>query len=194
MQKKSPYIFYFIDRYNIEELTNLEKNIDLIFRNYNKSLKIDEIKSIQKFCKTNKKKFYLSNNIKLALKLGLNGVYIPAFNKSLNFASKYSLPSNFEIIGSAHNLKQIKIKKLQRCSKIFLSPIFKSKKNQKSLSTLKFNFMTMSQNIDFIALGGINENNYKRLKLTRVIGFAGISWIKKNGLKKFRPFLKLNDN
>ena len=61
MQKKSPYIFYFIDRYNIEELTNLEKNIDLIFRNYNKRIRIDEIKSIQKFCKTNKKKFY--NNL-----------------------------------------------------------------------------------------------------------------------------------
>ena len=93
MQKKDPYVFYFIDRYNMEELTNLEKNIDLIFRNYSKSLKIDEIKSIQRFCKTNKRNFYLSNNIRLALKLGLNGVYIPSFNKSLNFASKYSLPS-----------------------------------------------------------------------------------------------------
>ena len=189
MQKKSPYIFYFIDRYNIEELTNLEKNIDLIFRNYSKNLKVNEIKSIQKFCKANKRNFYLSNNIRLALKLGLNGVYIPSFNKSLNFASKYSLPSGFEIIGSAHNLNQIRIKKLQKCSKIFLSPIFKSKKNQKFLSTLRFNFMTMSKNIDFIALGGINENNYKKLKLTRVVGFAGISWIKKNGLRKLRPFL-----
>ena len=189
MQKKSPYVFYFIDRYNIKELTNLEKNIDLIFRNYSKSLKIDEIKSIQRFCKTNKRNFYLSNNIRLALKLRLNGVYIPSFNRSLNFASKYSLPNNFEIIGSAHNLKQIRLKELQKCSKIFLSPIFKSKKNQKFLSTLRFNFMTMSKNTNFIALGGINENNYKRLKLTRVIGFAGISWIKKNGLKKFRPFL-----
>ena len=88
MQKKSPYIFYFIDRYNIEELTNLEKNIDLIFRNYDKSLKIDEIKSIQKFCKINKRNFYLSNNVRLALKLGLNGVYIPSFNKNINFVTK----------------------------------------------------------------------------------------------------------
>ena len=189
MQRKNPYIFYFIDKYNIDELTNLEKNIDLIFRNYNKSLNIDEIKSIKKFCKNNNRNIYLSNNIRLALKLGLNGVYIPSFNKSLNFASRYSLPNSFEIIGSAHNLNQIRIKKLQRCSKIFLSPIFKSKKNQKFLSTLKFNFMTMSKNIDFIALGGINENNYKKLKLTKVVGFAGISWIKKNGLRKLRPFL-----
>ena len=188
MQKKNPYIFYFIDKYNIEELTNLEKNIDLIFRNYNKSPKIDEIKSIQKFCKITRRNFYLSNNIKLAMKYGLNGVYIPSFNKSLNFASKYSLPNNFEVIGSAHNQHEIKIKELQKCSKIFLSPIFKSKKNQKFLSTIKFNLMTMFKDVDFIALGGINESNYKKLKLTKVVGFAGISWIKKNGLSKLRPF------
>ena len=99
MQKKNPYIFYFIDKYNIDELTKLEKNIDLIFRNYSKRLKIDEIKSIQRFCKINKRNLYLSNNIKLALRLGLSGVYIPSFNNSLNFASKHSLPNKFEIIG-----------------------------------------------------------------------------------------------
>ena len=49
--------------------------------------------------------------------------------------------------------------------------------------------ITMSENIDFIALGGINEKNYRKLKLTKVVGFAGISWIKKNGLRKPRPFL-----
>ena len=49
--------------------------------------------------------------------------------------------------------------------------------------------MTRFENADFIALGGINENNYKKLKLIKVVGFAGISWIKKNGLRKLRPFL-----
>ena len=191
MQKKNPYIFYFIDKYNIDELTNLEKNIDLIFRNYNKKLEIDEIKSIQKFCKINKRNLYLSNNIKLALRLGLSGVYIPSFNNNLNFASKHSLPNKFEIIGSAHNVNEIKVKKLQKCSKIFLSPIFKSKKNQKFLSTIKFNLTTMTEDVDFIALGGINKNNYKKLRLTKVVGFAGISWIKKNGLRELRPFLKI---
>ena len=191
MQRKNPYIFYFIDKYNIDELTNLEKNIDLIYRNYKKKLKIDEIKSIHKFCKTNKRNLYLSNDVKLALKLGLSGVYIPSFNNNLNFASKHSLPDKFEIIGSAHNVNEIRVKKLQKCSKIFLSPIFKSKKNQKFLSTIKFNLTTMSEDIDFIALGGINKNNYKKLRLTKVVGFAGISWIKKNGLRELRPFLKI---
>ena len=191
MQKKNPYIFYFIDKYNIDELTNLEKNIDLIFRNYNKELKIDEIKSIHKFCKIDKRNLYLSNDIKLALKLGLSGVYIPSFNNSLNFASKYSLPDKFEIIGSAHNISEIRIKKLQKCSKIFLSPIFKSKKNQKFLSTVKFNLIALSEDINFIALGGIDKNNYKKLRITKFVGFAAISLIKKNGLRELRPFLKI---
>ena len=97
MQKKNPYVYYFIDEYNIEELTNLDKNINLIYRNY-KNLDKDVIKSIKKCSKTNKRNFYLSNNIKLALKLGLKGVYIPSFNKNINFASKYAFPNNFEII------------------------------------------------------------------------------------------------
>jgi len=191
MQKKNPYIYYFIKQYNIDELTNLQKNINLIFRNYNKNLDINAIKSIQKFCKINKRNFYLSNNVKLALKLGVKGVYIPSFNKNINFATKYSLPNKFEIIGSAHNINEIRTKKLQGCSKIFLSPIFQTKKYDKFLSITKFNLMILSQNSKFIALGGINKNNYKKLKLTKVIGFAGISWIKKNGLRNIRPFFKI---
>ena len=190
MQKKIPFVYYFIDEYNIEELTNLDKNINLIYRNY-KNLDKDVIESINKFSKINKRNFYLSNNIKLALKLGLKGVYIPSFNKNINFASKYVLPNNFEIIGSAHNISEIRVKKLQGCSKIFLSPIFETAKYKNFLSIIKFNLITLTQNLDFIALGGINTNNYKKLKLTKTVGFASISWIKKNGLMKIRPFLKI---
>ena len=188
MQKNFPYIYYFIDRYNIDELTNLGKNINLIFRDYTINNKIDIIRSVQKFCKKNKRNLYLSNNIKLALKLGLKGVYIPSFNKKINYVFKHSLPSKFEIIGSAHNLNEINIKKLQGCSKIFLSPIFKTSKSKGFLSIYKFNLLTLSQKTKFIALGGINKSNYKKLKLTNIVEFAGISWIKKNGLRKLRPF------
>ena len=188
MQKKNPYIYYFIDKYNIDELTKLEKNIHLILRNYNENLELETIKSIKEFCKKNKRNLYISNNIKVALKLGLNGVYIPSFNKKINFVSKYSLPKKFEILGSAHNLKEINIKKLQGCSKIFLSPLFKTTKSKSFLSILRFNLITLKQNSNFVALGGINENNYKKLKMINIVGFAGINWIKKNGLRKLRPF------
>ena len=54
-------------------------------------------------------KFYLANNVKLALKLKLDGAYIPSFNKDIKHLS-YSFPKKFIIIGSAHNNKEIKIK------------------------------------------------------------------------------------
>ena len=48
--------------------------------------------------------------------------------------------------------------------------------------------MTLNKKAYFIALGGINERNYQMIKLLRTNGFASISWAKKNGLRKPRPF------
>ena len=48
--------------------------------------------------------------------------------------------------------------------------------------------MTLNKKAYFIALGGINEKNNKRMKLLRTNGFASIGWAKKNGLRKLRPF------
>jgi len=41
-----------------------------------------------------------------------------------------------------------------------------------------------------VALGGINDDNYKKIYLTKSSGIAGIRWLKKNGPRKIlRPFL-----
>jgi thiamine-phosphate pyrophosphorylase len=48
--------------------------------------------------------------------------------------------------------------------------------------------MTLNNKTKFVALGGVNEKNYKMIKLLRSNGFASISWAKKNGLRKLRPF------
>ena len=97
-----------------------DKKTTIIYRNYT-SKKIDE-KLILKFknlCKKNGNKFVLSNNIKLAMKLNLDGVYIPAFNKNTNHLS-YSFKKRFSILGSAHNYKEIRIKEKQHVQEIFL--------------------------------------------------------------------------
>ena len=48
--------------------------------------------------------------------------------------------------------------------------------------------MTLNKKAYSIALGGINRKNYKMIKILRSNGFASISWAKKNGLSKLRPF------
>ena len=73
-------------------------------------------------CKKQKKKFFISNNVKLAINLNLDGVYLPSFNKKINI-NIMSRRKKFLIIGSAHSIKEIKIKEKQGAKMIFLSPI-----------------------------------------------------------------------
>jgi len=189
MQKKIIKIYSFVNEFNLSDLSRISKNINLIYRNYDKKNYLDDILKLKKYCKYSKNKFYLANNIRLSIKLGLNGVYIPSFNKQINYVQNYSLPKNFKIIGSAHSLFEINLKLKQKCSEIFLSPVFKVNKSKKFLGVSKFNLINLNTKADYIALGGINENNYKMIKLLRSHGFASISWAKKNGLSKLRPFL-----
>ena len=145
----------------------------MIFRNYDK--KIDEklILTIKNYCKKKRNKFLISNNIKLAIKLNLDGAYIPSFNKDKKHLS-YSHKKNFILLGSAHNVYEMRTKELQNVNAIFLSSIFKKNKNYLGIN--KFKSLSLLSNKPFIALGGISDNNFKKLALTNCHGFAGISF------------------
>src|SRR6056300_1089467 len=187
MQNLTPKIYCFVNDYNLSDLSKLGRNINIIYRNYKNIDHINDLLKLKLFCKKNGNNLYLVNNIKLSIKLGLNGVYIPSFNNKLNYCGIYSLPKNFKIIGSAHNFKEIRIKNLQGCREIFLSPLFKINKSKNFLGITKFNLLTLGFRNNFIALGGINEKNYKKIRLIKTSGFASISWEKKKGLRKIRP-------
>tara|TARA_X000000368_G_C23019202_1_gene707180 strand:+ start:731 stop:1297 length:567 start_codon:yes stop_codon:yes gene_type:complete len=188
MQKKIPKVYYFINEINLSDLSKLSKSINIIYRNYKKKITYNELIVLKKFNYYTKRKIFIANNIKLAIKCKLSGIYIPSFNKKINYLSSFSIPKNFKIIGSAHNIKEVRIKKQQGCGEIFLSPLFRVEKKNNYLDIYNFNKLTIDDNLKYIALGGINQKNYKRIKLTKSSGFASISWIKKNGLSKLRPF------
>ncbi len=115
----------------------------------------------------------MANNVKLAINLNLDGVYIPSFNKSFSHLS-YNLKKKFLIIGSCHNLKEIRNKEIQKIKLIFISSIFK--KNKKFLGINKFRNLSNNTKLKIVALGGVNKNNLKKLKLVNCVGFAGISY------------------
>ena len=183
----------FVEDFKPSDLNNLNKNISIIYRNYKKKMNESTILSLKDYCRINKRKFYLTIDIKMAIKHQLNGIYIPSFIKTNNF-NFISKPKNFLIIGSAHNKMEIKTKENQGCSLIFLAPTFKVNKKIHYLAVNRFNLLTLDSKNNFIALGGVNESNINKLKLLNCSGFSGISWIKKNGLKKFRPFLNSLSN
>ena len=169
--------YYFINKFDTNNINNQNKDTIIVYRNYS-SKKIDEnqILEIKKYCKKKALKLYLANNIKLALKLKLDGGYIPAFNKSMKHLA-YSLKKDFVIIGSAHNLQEIRTKEKQKVKKILLSSLFK--KNKNFLGINKFNLLSVLSNKKVVALGGISKKNKKKLRLLKINEFAGISYFER---------------
>ena len=164
--------YYFISKYETKNIDKLNKQTIVIYRNYNPDISNKEIIiKLKKYCKKKQINFYLSNNIKLAIKLNLDGAYIPSFNKSKNHLA-FSLKNKFNIIGSAHNIKEIRIKEKQGVSEIFLSSIFKKNKNY--LGIYKFKLLRKLTKKKIIALGGINKKNIKKLVLIKKKDFSGI--------------------
>tara|TARA_X000001036_G_C20414590_1_gene698516 strand:+ start:262 stop:792 length:531 start_codon:yes stop_codon:yes gene_type:complete len=170
-----PSKYYFINNFDTKNLKKIKEDTAIIYRNYTSEYNENSLLILKAFCKKKNIKFFLSNNIKLAIKLNLDGAYIPSFNINLKHLS-FNLKKKFILLGSAHNNREIKIKEKQRIRCIFLSSIFK--KNKNFLGINKFKKLSMHTTLDVIALGGINEKNKKKLRLTDCKGFAGISYFK----------------
>ena len=168
--------YYFINSFDTNIINKQDKKTTFIYRDY-KTSKIDikKILKLKTFLKRRGNKFLLANNFKMALKLKLDGVYLPSFNNKFDHLN-YSTNSNFIILGSAHNLKEIKIKETQRVQSIFISSLFK--KNNNFLGINKFKLISSYSKKNIVALGGISKKNTKVLRLLNISGFAGISYFK----------------
>ena len=116
--------YYFISEYDTNLINNQNKNVNIIYRNYDESINIKKILILKNFCKKKGNKLFLSNNIKKALELNLDGAYLPSFNKNYKHLS-FNFKKIFVLLGSAHSIKEIKIKEKQGISSIFISSIFK---------------------------------------------------------------------
>jgi len=166
--------YYFINKFDTNNISKQDKQTAIIFRNYSSNIKNEDlILKIKNYCKKKRIKFYLSNSIKLAIKLNLDGAYIPSFNKNTNHLA-YSYKKNFDLIGSAHNLQEIRFKEKQGVKKIFLSSLFK--KNKNFLGINRFKILSSLTKINVVALGGISKSNLKKLYLLNHLDFAGISY------------------
>tara|TARA_B100000780_G_scaffold273540_1_gene237259 strand:- start:1048 stop:1575 length:528 start_codon:yes stop_codon:yes gene_type:complete len=165
--------YYFINKFDTNYIDKQDSQTIIIYRNYNLRAKKSLILKIRNYCKKKGYKFLLSNNIKLALSLKLDGIYIPSFNNNTKHLS-YTFRKNFIIVGSAHNLKEMIIKKQQGVQAIFLSSIFKKNKNYLGIN--KFKLLSLLTKKKIIALGGISSKNLRLLSLTSCYGVAGISF------------------
>ena len=185
-----PKVFIFLDQYDSQIFKNNNINIGIIYRNYNAKKREKELIKIAKACKKNRNQLFVSNDVRLAIKVKAEGIYIPSFNNTKGFANLEK--KNIKILGSAHNQKEIQKKISQNCAAIFLSPIFYIEKSNKFLGVHKFNYLVYGNNTNIFALGGISESNIHKLKLLNIKGFGGIRMFKKKPAFKRPVFIKNN--
>ena len=177
--------FLIIESIKDFDLRNIKiyNKFNIIYRNNNKSEEIESVKSFRKNCKLKKVKFYVANNIKLAVSTRADGLYISAFNKDLKYLNLKK--NNFTIIGSAHNIHEVRIKIQQGCNYILLSKLFKVDYDQNApyLGLIKFNNYCRKISKKLVALGGINNSTLNYLKNVNCKSVAILSGVKKSRLK-----------
>ncbi len=161
LKKKYFFIIESIKDIELKNIKNFGK-FSIIYRN-----KIPEnINKLKKFrleCKSKKIPLHVANNINLMKEVKADGLYISAHNKKLNLRN---FKKDFDIIGGAHNIKEINIKKFQGCSEILLSRLFKTSYKYKKgfMGIVKFNLFSKLTRTSLTPLGGINLKNLNKLK------------------------------
>ena len=173
--------FLIIENTKDIQLSNIKKSdkISVIYRNKNITNNVSELSNFRRICKMKKIKFFIANNIDLCKFLKADGIYISASNFKLNFRKYKNF--NFHIIGSAHNRKEILIKRHQGCSEIIFSRLFKTsyKFKEDFLGVVKFNLLNKSNDNKLIPLGGIRLTNLNKLKMLSCSSFVIFSEVKK---------------
>jgi len=143
-------------------------------------------KKILRICKKNSVKLIINDNPHLALKVNAHGCHLG--QRDMNIFDARKILKN-KIIGvTCHNsIKLAKNASLGGANYIALGAFFKTrtkkvthKANIKSLIKIK-----KLINLPIVAIGGINESNYKKLLLNKADFLAISSYIWNN--KKFKP-------
>ena len=170
---KNKYIFI-IESTRELDLKNIKNSnkFCIIYRSKNIAENIEKLMQFRKICKTKNIDFYVSNNVKLTKILKADGIYISAYNKNLKIAHLKNF--NFSVIGSAHNIKELNLKKLQGCSSIIFSRLFETSYKYKKgfLGVVKFNLLRLSRKENLIPLGGIRLSNLNKLSTVKCDSIA----------------------
>ena len=170
-------IYYYVDTIQNINFDYIEKiKAHIIVKSCLKP-DLERYEKITKNCKKRNIQLFISNDHRLMFKLGLRKLYISSYNK--NYYK--NLPENVQIIGSAHNKKEILEKLNQGCDTVILSRLFQTKKKG-YLGVIKFNLLARSIT-NLVALGGIKIENIRKLQMLNITGFASESELRKETIK-----------
>ena len=167
--------FYIIKDHKITIKNSLKINgIGLII-----NLKeINSLKIIKDLVKKNiHNKIFIANNPRLIVSKKITGVYLSSYNNKLKNLNK-NHTFNYNVVGGAHNISEIRKKFQLGCDAVFLSPVFKTTSHleSKPIGLVRFLLISKLFKNKVYPLGGVTP---KKLGFFNILKkFAGISYFK----------------
>jgi len=116
--------FFFTDSINNEIIKKIIKfkNISIIYSTSNKNNNLNELNKIKSFCKKSNIKLYITNDLKLAINIKADGLYL-----NNNFKKKIIInykKSTFKIITAVHSQREYWLKTVEIYDDLIISPIY----------------------------------------------------------------------
>lgn len=177
---KIPIYYLFTDQDRLADptplLSKLPKGAALVLRNsHDKTLESFAQRMIP-LAHAKGLKVIIAGNIRLALKLGADGLHLSEQNCRLGPLRITSKKPGFIVTCAAHSAQALWHAHRLRADVAMISPIFptESHPNSPALGLLRALNLMKKHNMRTVALGGITAKNAKRLKSKTVYGLAAI--------------------
>ena len=158
----------------------------LRLKNYSLKKKIIIGKKIKNICKKNKVKFIINDDPLLALKLNADGCHLGQKDMNINIAKKIL---GKKIIGiTCHNSMNLAKKAIKAKADYIAFGAFNQSKTKKAKHVASVEILNKVKKFTktpTVAIGGINDVNYKNLLLNNANFLAISGYIWKN--KKYKP-------
>ena len=153
--------------------------------------KIDIGKKIKKICNKNKVKFLINDNPMIAKKINADGCHLG--QKDMNILKARKILKN-KIIGiTCHNSINLAKEAIANGANYLAFGAFYSSRTKKTKYKASIKILKLAKkitNTPIVAIGGINQNNYKKLLLNKANFLAISGYIWNN--KKLNPKEALN--
>jgi thiamine-phosphate pyrophosphorylase len=167
--------FYIIKDHKITIKNSLKVNKIALIINIKEANSLRAIKEIVK--KNIHNQIFIANNSRLIVSKKIMGVYLSSYNNKINNFNK-NHTFNYNVIGGAHNISEIRKKFQLGCDAVFLSPVFKTTSHleSKPIGLVRFLLISKLFKNKVYPLGGVNPKNLGLFNTLKK--FAGISFFK----------------
>ena len=181
------FFFNVYDGQSVLAFKNLSCNVGVIFFNrqkLNQNNFLEKVGPFQEVCKKRGQVFLVHFESSIRNIKGSNGVFIYLKDLKNNFSSIFNRTKkkNFFLSTSIHNEKELISACANKFDIIFISPLSKTRTHPELSphSTVGFIKLCHKQKRIVFALGGVTNNNFKRVRNKFLVGFGAISFFLNN--------------